>query len=433
MSADSRRKARRPHAVRRRMRVLGAAALTLAALLGARASADAAVLARWVEYGPEGAIEARAISDGAGCPAIAIDGKASAMTERAAPDAAFPVRVCAARLPAGASSAAVDGQALPLPAAAPKRILVLGDTGCRLKIVWFQACNDAAVWPFARNAASAARLKPDLVVHVGDYHYRESPCPPVGAGCAGSPWGDNWAAWRVDFFEPAAPLLAAAPWIVVRGNHEECGRAGLGWTRFLAPSSFDPAALCPKHVPPYAVAAGALTLVVLDTADAADGHADSKLVPLYRADFEAAGRLAQGPSWLVMHRPIWGIGSTDGVKFVGGNRTLAAALAGALPPAIELLVAGHIHALEILNYAGGAPPQLVVGEGGDDLERHLPDAFAGLDVLGVKVADGFSLPGFGFVLFENDAGGWSVGIYDDAGKLERRCRLGRRRIDCPGA
>ena len=29
--------------------------------------------------------------------------------------------------------------------------------------------------------------------------------------------------------QPAAELLATAPWVVARGNHELCSRAGLGW------------------------------------------------------------------------------------------------------------------------------------------------------------------------------------------------------------
>ncbi len=40
-----------------------------------------------------------------------------------------------------------------------------------------QSCNDPAQWPFARLAASAARLKPDLVIHTGDYLYREKRLP----------------------------------------------------------------------------------------------------------------------------------------------------------------------------------------------------------------------------------------------------------------
>jgi hypothetical protein len=88
------------------------------------------------------------------------------------------------------------------------------------------------------------RRSPDLVIHVGDYHYREDPCPLGNAGCAGSPWGYGWDVWDADFFTPGAPLLAAAPWIVIRGNHEACGRAGQGWYRFLDPRPLAPLGTC---------------------------------------------------------------------------------------------------------------------------------------------------------------------------------------------
>ena len=142
----------------------------------------------------------------------------------------FPVTVCEAPLPAGARSAAVAGQALSPPVPSPRRILVIGDTGCRMEAPTdFQACNDPTAWPFAKVAARAAAWRPDLVIHVGDYHYRESACPEGNAGCAGNPVGNTWASWRADFFAPAAPLLRAAPWILIRGNHEVCSRAGEGW------------------------------------------------------------------------------------------------------------------------------------------------------------------------------------------------------------
>ena len=63
-------------------------------------------------------------------------------------------------------------------------------------------------------------------------------------GCAGSPWGYGWDAWDADLFTPARPLLAAAPWIVVRGNHESCNRAGQGWWRFLDPRPLVPGRDC---------------------------------------------------------------------------------------------------------------------------------------------------------------------------------------------
>src|SRR6185437_1484692 len=59
------------------------------------------------------------------------------------------------------------------------------------------------------------------------------------AGCAGSPWGFGWDTWQADFFGPAKPLLAAAPWIVNRGNHEQCVLSGQGWYRFLDTNGYD--------------------------------------------------------------------------------------------------------------------------------------------------------------------------------------------------
>ena len=51
----------------------------------------------------------------------------------------------------------------------------------------------------------------------------------------GDAWGDTSAAWIREFFGPAAGLLRQLPWIVLRGNHEECERSGHGWFRYLDP------------------------------------------------------------------------------------------------------------------------------------------------------------------------------------------------------
>src|SRR5262249_37638438 len=146
-----------------------------------------------------------------------------------------------------ATSASIDGQPLPLPPPPSqklKSVAVFGDTGCRLKADKgekgktaqaqavhdsdeddeggdYQNCDYPKDWPFAAmSKIIAERAKPELVVHVGDYYYRESPCPSDDEGCANSPYGDKWKTWEADFFTPAKLLLQKAPWIVVRGNHE---------------------------------------------------------------------------------------------------------------------------------------------------------------------------------------------------------------------
>ncbi|MEJ1969386.1 MAG: hypothetical protein WDN03_12250 [Rhizomicrobium sp.] len=102
-------------------------------LASAPAPAIGAAATAWVQYAPGGGAEVRALDlGGKGCPAATVDGHALALALRAAASADFPA-ICAAMLPAQARSLSVGGQALGVPVDDPQRILVLGDTGCRIK------------------------------------------------------------------------------------------------------------------------------------------------------------------------------------------------------------------------------------------------------------------------------------------------------------
>ena len=394
----------------------------------------------WVQAVTSG-FEARLVTTAPACPSLHTDKGEVAMTARAAADANFPL-VCAAVIPTGVTSASIAGTALPLPVAAPQRILVLGDTGCVIKGATSQACNDPAKWPFPPLAAAAAGLKPDLVIHVGDYLYRESPCPAGADGCTGSPWGDNWTTWEADFYTPAAPLLAAAPIVLVRGNHEACSRSGPGWLRLQGPSSFDPAAPCIPHLPVYSVELGALRLAVMDDASAQETDITRDGAPVYAAELTGLAAIP-APVWFVHHRPIWAaITGPLGIP-IGGNLTLIdairiAALKGGplVAPNVELMLSGHIHTFEAINFTKGVPPQIVAGNGGDKLHitpQNLKGAmFQGHS--GVTVADGLSVGGFGFLLMTKAEGGWTIDLYNSAGSKTRTCRFtsgSPGRLDCP--
>jgi hypothetical protein len=391
----------------------------------------------WVQATANG-YEARLVTDAASCPALRTDKGDMAMTVRAAASANFPL-TCAAAIPAGAVQADVAGIALPLPAPDPQRILVLGDTGCRIKGAALQACNDPVKWPFPQLAAAAAALKPDLVIHVGDYLYRESACPQGNQGCAGSPWGDNWITWQADFYEPTAPLLRAAPIVLVRGNHEDCNRAGPGWLRLQGPSAFESAAPCIPHLPLYAVDLGPLRLAVMDDATAQDTELNRDDSPVYAA--ELAGLAAiPAPVWFLHHRPIWAaVTGPLGIP-IGGNLALidavrVASMSGGPPVAapVELMLSGHIHTFEAINYAGNVPPQIVAGNGGDNLDI-TPTNLRGTQFQGhsgVTVADGLSVGGFGFLLMTRAEGGWTIDLYDSKGTKTRTCRFESGRVDCP--
>jgi predicted phosphodiesterase len=392
----------------------------------------------WVQATASG-YEARLVTDAANCPFLRTDKGDVAMTVRAAAGANFPL-TCAAAVPAGAAHAKVADVALPLPVADPQRILVLGDTGCRIKGAALQACNDPVKWPFPQLAAAAAALKPDLVIHVGDYLYRESACPSGNQGCAGSPWGDNWITWQADFYTPAAALLAAAPIILVRGNHEDCARSGPGWLRLQGPSAFDPAAPCIPHLPLYSVELGALRLAVMDDATAQDTELDRDASPGYAAEMVGLAAIP-APVWFIHHRPIWAaITGPLGIP-IGGNLALidavrVASLSGGPPiaPTVELMLSGHIHTFEAINYAGNVPPQIVAGNGGDNLDI-TPTNLRGTQFQGhsgVTVVDGLSVGGFGFLLMTRTEGGWTIDLYDVTGAKTRSCRFtAGKRLDCP--
>jgi hypothetical protein len=399
-------------------------------LLAVPASAQDVALSQWVQFVPGGGQEARVVTSAPACPALTLDGASVAMAERAPPNANFPVRLCSLVIPPKAKAVSLGGTALPFVTKTPQRIMVFGDTGCRIKGKVIQDCNDPKQWPFPEIAAQAAKLKPDLVIHVGDYLYRESACPDGDKRCAGTPWGDNWPAWNADFFAPAAPLLAAAPWVVVRGNHEDCERSGPGWLRLLGPNPVNPVAGCTAHLPLYTVPLGDVNLAVMDDADAPDTTIDSDLRTEYEADFTALSK-SKAPLWLVTHRPIWGAVTLYGLS-VGGNRTLIAALTnpGWLGNT-SLMLAGHIHTFEALNYRDPKlPPQLIAGFGGDALDA-APADLSGVNLSGTRVKDGISLGGFGFLMMTHEHGGWRIDVHRMDGSIEKVCRFANRRIDCP--
>ena len=398
--------------------------------IAAQGSGNPTLLSSWVQMAPGGLAEARVVVAGKACPEIQINKQKLTMQLRAAGDPAFPNLLCAVTLPKTAAMAEVLGHDLPVPRARADRIVVFGDTGCRIKGYLVQACNDPAKWPFPRIAAAAARLKPDLVLHVGDYLYREARCPTGNTGCAGSPSGDDWPAWAADFFTPAAPLLAQTPFIFVRGNHEECTRSGLGWLRLLGPLPFDPKSPCTDHVAPWAVPLGGTTLAVMDDSHAPDPYAPGDLAALYRADLAAVGRMAPAPVWLAMHRPIAGVVQFPFGIVLGGNRTLMAAQdESGIPEKVSLLLAGHIHAFEAINYQKDVPPQIIAGEGGDLLDK-APRDLSGRSVGALKIASGVSLPGYGFLLFTREADRWLIHVMTQDGAQETLCTFANRHVNC---
>ncbi|MFA5952935.1 MAG: metallophosphoesterase [Hyphomicrobium sp.] len=384
---------------------------------------------QWVQYTHAG-LEARLTTSDSACPAIRIDGATSVMSVHAAPGPEYPVTTCKIVLPAGAKAASIADVPLALPKADPQRIVVIGDTGCRIKGKKAQACNDPVQWPFRLVAEMAAHQKPDLIVHVGDYHYRETACPEGFVGCEGTPFGDNWAVWRADFFAPGDTLLRAAPWIMTRGNHEECNRGGKGWSRTLEPTAFDADKGCNGMSTPFSVALPNLAIAVMDVSTASEEKVDETEAATFRAQF--ATLADKGPTWLALHRPIWSAEEVEKGVAVGDNRTLAAAALGTIPKNVNAMLSGHHHSFQVFNYDADLPVQITSGHGGDYLDKGTPLDPAGFVINGVTIKSGINVPKkFGFSMFEKQASGdWSILNYDAYGKVLTRCTLSGRQAVC---
>ena len=283
----------------------------------------------WVQLMPDGASGTpggrlvRTIGpEGGSCPTIAQAGNTLQMNQRApAVRTAFPILLCELVLIEN-SEARIGSVVLPVRADEPNDIVVFGDTGCRMVYWQIQPCRNSADWPFAKVAESASRkvvAGKSFILHVGDFHYRENPCIDSSTECGTSPYGDNWATWREEFFEPAKPLLLAAPWVILRGNHEDCARAGAGWIfLFALPGQYDSASACDSKGRMYQVNIGTTDeetarpriLVVMDTSDEGNTHKVEDNCERYRKQL---GRLkAEEPDrstrevWLAMHQPLWG-------------------------------------------------------------------------------------------------------------------------------
>jgi Calcineurin-like phosphoesterase len=365
--------------------------------------AETALPIAWTELGPGSALLARVVPPaGSPCPKLRVDGMDLPMQKRDPADPAFPL-TCELRIENG-KKIELDGHALPQRPTHVRKIVVIGDTGCRIqngkKGLSVQACNDPADWPFARIAAIAAAWRPDLVFHMGDLHYREAPCPSDDSRCAGAVSGDNWESWKQDFFRPARPLLAAAPWIFARGNHEDCARGGHGWFQLLdprpAPSS------CTETSPPYRVELPGLTIGVIDSAAA------ENLSPSLQQLLPAPS----GPFWLLLHRPFLHPGDEDEAD---GTTPLPLALA----KAVSLILTGHRHLVHFHLQEHHLPPEVISGNSGDRLEYANP--WAG------KEGDPAGFLQFGFLTMEEiQAQKWELVARNLEGKPLMVCQLRER-------
>jgi hypothetical protein len=371
----------------------------LLVLLGSLLAACASVPSRdyatvaWTQFGwgdqPE--LIARAlIGPGEACPLMTVDGVAAPMRERVDARATLFGRMCEERRTLAQTLklriATADRVLLEQEVTRnPANIVALGDTGCRVVSYKDQGCHDPVKWPFARVATAAAATRPNLILHLGDYYYRETPCLGSAKDCKAGVYGDRAATWHAEFFAPARDLLAKAPWVFVRGNHEDCKRGGYGWSYYFGDG--EPA--CEIAHKPAIVRLAGMTLVTIDSA-----HADYDYGPVRASVQKAwatlAGRIAadadsllgapSSPVFVMTHDPAYWVCSPSDCEeekasaaHSGGIRDLADSIRRS--GRRTFMLTGHVHAFQSFDVApttlgGRSLTQLILGNGGTDLDKY---------------------------------------------------------------
>lgn len=384
---------------------------------------------------------------------------------------------------------------LPVAKSNPTNIQVFGDTGCKLskgdspKTKKGGCYYSSPALPFKIMADKGAEKNPDLVLHMGDFNYRgtsgkthftqkdtngkltqevqwpydagdglsapehcgQKPSTPFySQSASNSNRPDVWQNWHDDLFKPAGKLMLSAPWLVTRGNHELCSRAGPGYFYFLDPHSNltpgDKQMSCPTpdvnkdakenslQIPSYKVSFNNLDVVVVDSANACDAFTNSPFEAVYKKVMKDVNKLAKDdtqPTWLVTHRPIWGIDSyesgtstacTSKNQYACINQMMQAAIKSLpnseLPKPIDLILTGHMHKFESVSFPGSSrPPSLIVGSSGVALSNSAPYGAAQTTIDGQPAEvlstsskinyKGKTQPAYGYMTIKlNDKGGW---------------------------
>jgi hypothetical protein len=381
----------------------------------------------WVQVADHGQAFARVVvSGGDQCPAIQLDGVMHQMALRQPIPQNFRP-ACELAIPQNTKKAVVNGQELKLPRPNPSKIIAFGDTGCRIKGTNVQNCNDPNDWSFERVARAAAHAQPHLILDVGDYLYREDPCPAGKESfCGGTPHGDNWETWNADFFKPGAALLADAPWVFARGNHETCARAWQGWSYYLDTHPWT--GVCQATPPPVLVELGNFKVVLFDSSATLDNRMSPELISNYARQLAS---IQVDHAWLLDHHPFWALkGSPDGQPPAPENAGLEEAWDKAAPKGIDMVLSGHTHVFELLSFNGKRPIQLVAGDGGTKLEERIPSQVKGISIQGFMIAEGESEGVYGYTLLEKKSTGWKLTLREPAGDDIAKCSLDGQDISC---
>ncbi len=311
-----------------------------------------------------------------------------------------------------------------------QKVVLMGDTGCRVKHSekggLIQDCSNEQAWPFRKLAKSALSEDADLVIHVGDYHYREACADKEKCKKFADTITYEYPAWKADFLEPAKGLLSEKPFIFVRGNHEDCRRAYAGYDKILNPNAHD---VCVDNHENQYTQVGDLLIVNFDMASVDDKALDEKsdsfksLQKRYNDAYDFIKKSSAKEVWFVTHKPIWGMSPYEGKVFPVNVNLQKIVERKPLPRQVTLTMAGHIHDFQLVKQS--RPVQLVVGQSGSAL-----DPAPQVENQRFKMPSGYEIfsptihgSQFGYVVLEKASQGWIAKVKNIDGKTEHTCEL----------
>jgi len=320
-------------------------------------STHAQILYTWSQIIPENKLSIRAIIDNNMCPIAYVDNKEVEMLSRSSIN--NTETVCELIVETNAQNISIDNIKVPVLAEKISKIAFIGDTGCRINMLFQQECNSIDSWPLKKNLNSIAFHKPDLIIHVGDYHYRQTKCRNTKK--CGDIYGYSKEAWYADWFEPAKDILTQSPFLFVRGNHESCNRAYEGWFRYLDSYPFFPQK-CEDLISSWFLDTGPMKFFIFDSSSGEEIFTTQSTIEDFEREFDKL--IQDKPAWFLTHKPLWRSPKKEFLTLKShGNLTQIEAFGDKFLSNVTTIISGHIHIAQIL-LMDNVPDQIIVGNGG---------------------------------------------------------------------
>ncbi|ACZ49525.1 putative phosphoesterase [Anaplasma centrale str. Israel] len=326
----------------------------------------AEVLFSWSQIVVDSKLSVRAVvPSGEACPDLYVDSQSVKMSTRADPEpGAFEDRVCESLLSPSSTPRVIRIGSRRLPDISARvgynrrdglaRIVFVGDTGCRVSRLLEQDCKSPDKWPLRQVLSGISNQDPDLVVHVGDYLYREVECTDESK-CDKRIYGDKSSTWAEDWLLPLQSVSDKLVFLFVRGNHESCNRAYKGWFRYLDayPLSKQRYENCEKITDPWVLDLGHWDMgdvgfYVYDSSSSDEiFHRGSDVQSMRQKFLKGISSVRSSQMWLLTHRPLWAYWKY-GMEYYG-NVPQTRAIAEVMPEKFVAVVSGHVHFAQILS------------------------------------------------------------------------------------